>query len=268
VTFVPAHTVLGDPEAPHQALVVHGILGSGRNWRSLARTLTARHPDWRFVLADLRHHGRSGHPPPPDTLAACAADLRALGDQVGRPEVVVGHSFGGKVALEWARSAAHDPVLWILDAPPGAVRGEPSDAAHDALGVLEALRSVPVPAADRSEMRDALRARGLPEPIVAWLLTSAERSPEGWRWVFDLDAIDAMLDDYFRADLWPFLRETLLEVHLVQAGRGGRWSPEELAAASTVPAGSRVTLHTLPDAGHWLHVDDPEGTLGLIGLSL
>ena len=85
------------------AYVLHGILGSAKNWRTFGRRLAARFPSWRIVLVDLRHHGDSPHLPPPNTLAACAADLERLSAaREERPSVVIGHSFGGKVALEWA----------------------------------------------------------------------------------------------------------------------------------------------------------------------
>ena len=56
--------------------------------------------DWRAVLVDLRMHGASQDFSPPHTLAACVADLRALENSIGPFHGVIGHSFGGKVALE------------------------------------------------------------------------------------------------------------------------------------------------------------------------
>ena len=104
MSFVPAYSVVKGASATgeHVAFVLHGILGSGRNWRTFARRLAARAPAWTFVLFDLRHHGDSGAPPPPHTLDAVADDLAALAAEVGRPQVVIGHSFGGKVAACYA----------------------------------------------------------------------------------------------------------------------------------------------------------------------
>ena len=59
--FIPAHDIViapgADPTAT--AFVLHGILGSRRNWRGFVRKLAPRLPDWRFVLVDLRNHGDS-----------------------------------------------------------------------------------------------------------------------------------------------------------------------------------------------------------------
>lgn len=257
--------MVGAPDAPRVAVVLHGILGSGRNWRGLAKTLVDRHPDWRIYLPDLRNHGDAPPSSPPHTIAACAADLRAL----PTPELVVGHSFGGKVALAWARDHAEGlKAAWILDSVPGPV--SPDAGPADAKEVFRAVRSAPVPARDRQEIRAALLAAGLTSPIVAWLATSLEEGPAGWRWKYDLDGIEAMLDDYFREDFWPLLQRAAAgdapRIRLLRAGRGDRWRPDEVARLEDLALRSagRVTVDVLPRAGHWLHVDDPAGTLAAI----
>ena len=110
-----------DVTATHTALVIHGILGSRRNWQSYVRRLLDAHPEWRFVLVDLRNHGDAPAASPPHTLHACADDLRRLMDHLGlRPDVVMGHSFGGKVALAYGEQYPdHVDEIWVLDATPG-----------------------------------------------------------------------------------------------------------------------------------------------------
>ncbi|MEO0604254.1 MAG: alpha/beta hydrolase, partial [Myxococcota bacterium] len=92
---------IGDPEAPTRMWFVHGILGQGRNWRSFAQRWRAGDAARSAVLVDLRNHG--GHPPasPPHDLAACARDLQGHIAREGMPSTLVGHSFGGKVVLQW-----------------------------------------------------------------------------------------------------------------------------------------------------------------------
>lgn len=64
-----------------------------------------------MVLVDLRNHGKSvglkGLEPPHD-MANAAKDLSLLVKSQGWvwPDVVIGHSMGGKVALEYAASVA------------------------------------------------------------------------------------------------------------------------------------------------------------------
>lgn len=249
------------PEDGRVALVAHGILGMGRNWRSMARRMTRALPGWQFVLVDLRNHGESQGFTAPHTVAACAADLEQLAGQLGAVEVAVGHSFGGKVVLQWLADGAQLEQVWVLDSPPGPRPVDPQ--AVDTLGVIEAVRSVPMPAPDRDDIRVVLRDRGLPEPLIAWLLTSTRSDDQGWHWVWDLDAIDAMIRDYLELDLMPFLTAgSDVPVELVRAARSDRWRPSEVDALGG--GGVRgISLHTLSNAGHWVHVDDPLGLLAL-----
>lgn len=73
---------------------------------------------WRALLLDLRNHGKSAalNLKPPHTLAAAARDVIHLFQQAtggAAPAVLVGHSMGGKTALEVVRQLAlqHAPPL-------------------------------------------------------------------------------------------------------------------------------------------------------------
>ncbi|KAK9723506.1 hypothetical protein RND81_05G002700 [Saponaria officinalis] len=105
-------------DKPYQstAFILHGLLGSARNWRSFARNLSSylssnSSSEWRLVLVDLRNHGRSTEVQdlhPPHNLENAAADLANLVKSQGWdwPDVVIGHSLGGKVALQFVQSGS------------------------------------------------------------------------------------------------------------------------------------------------------------------
>ncbi|MCB9728601.1 MAG: alpha/beta fold hydrolase [Deltaproteobacteria bacterium] len=257
----------GRPRAT--AMLVHGILGSGANWRSFARKLVAAHPEWRVVLPDLRNHGRSRGALPPHTVAACAADLARLGRRFDvAPSVCIGHSYGGKVALAWARDHGGDHAreVWALDSPPGTGRGADESSADGVGRVLEALRRVRMPVARREDLVAALDELGLSAAVAQWMTTNLEAAPGGYRWRFDIDAIEAMVDEYLRADLWPVVEAPPvgLRVGLVIAGRGGRYDRAERLRAERA-RGPRVEVHELPGSGHWVHVDAPGPLAALLG---
>jgi esterase len=245
---------------------LHGILGQGRNWRSFARRLVDDAPGMSAVLPDLRCHGASLSEASPHTLAACADDLDALAASHGEPRVVVAHSFGGKVALEWLarRSPSAGRATVVLDSPPSALPLRSPRGPTDPLRVIPALRAIPTPAADRDALRAPLRASDIPESIVTWLLSSTRHDADGWRFTWDLDGVEALLADYFVRDYRSFLRDTHHRIVLVRAGLSDRWTDDDL----TFPAGPGVTRELLPRAGHWVHVDDPEGTFGVVRSAL
>lgn len=264
-----SHLVVEEPGALATAYVLHGVLGAGHNFRSFIKRLVVERPEWRFVLVDLRHHGRSQGLPPPNTLEACVQDLRDLAASLGsEPEVVIGHSFGGKVALAYARDYGAAPSalqeVWTLDSNPGAQEPSPD---HEVLRVLTALRSTPGPFATRDEAVRALRDdRGLSSGLAQWLTTNLERRDEAYVWRFDLDAIAELLEDYFRQDLWPYLEGSRGAPwhHLVVAERSDRWTGSMRERVRSLPREASVTLHELPDAGHWVHVDNPDGLLAML----
>lgn len=247
-------------QADRTVYLLHGILGSGRNWRSFARRWVQRRPELRVLLVDQRHHGDAPPSTAPDTLDACAADLQALEAHHGAADVVVGHSFGGKVALAW--SAQRGAPVWVLDSPPGAPSTVPSPADNDVLHIVDTLTTAPVPAPDRATLRAHLANAGIPGPIVAWLLTSAHRTADGWRFVWNLDGVQRLMRSYFTTDLWEVAMAN--HAQLVHAGRSDRWHVDELATGRAAAARGAIGWHELPTAGHWLHVDDPDGLIALL----
>lgn len=66
-------------------------------------------PSWQVLLVDLRCHGESARlptrPDGPHNLDSAAGDvLRLLGRLKLFPEVLIGHSFGGKARPLWSNS--------------------------------------------------------------------------------------------------------------------------------------------------------------------
>jgi len=261
LSFVPYHSFVGEITAPRLAFVLHGVLGSSQNWRSFTKRLSAELPEWCFVLVDTRHHGRSRPAPPPDTLEQCAIDLRALASELGRePNVVIGHSLGGKIALDYTRlfSAKLDQV-WSLDSSPGASPGA-MESDHEVVRVLRTLRGIPLPLQRREDVVPALMAAGLSKPLASWMTTSTERTADGYRWTLELDPIERLLENYFERDLWPVLERvpSRTQIHMVVAERSDRLSPSMRERARALEPAGRVQTHLVPDAGHWLHVDNPD----------
>ena len=266
------HTVQTAPGATpkHWCWLLHGILGSGQNLRLVARRLVADLPEWGFVLPDLRNHGDSHDEAPLHTVAACAADLDVLAASLGLDiRSAIGHSFGGKVALAWGASRQlHSPAerIWALDVPPGRPN-LPLALQSDVVRVVAALRGVTLPLQRRDSIVSLLTEQGFSTMMGQWMTTNLRPGDGGFVWRFDLDGIEAMLRDYADVDAWPWLEDPRRQtrVDVVRAGHAERWDDAELARFR-LPL---LHLHVLPDAGHWVHVDDPDGLHRLLvaGLS-
>ncbi len=243
-------------------LFLHGILGSGANWRTIARRLVAARPEWGALLVDLRMHGRSQGAPPPHTIDAAADDLARLAGSLELPVAgVVGHSFGGKVALALRGKLALAEV-WVLDATPGA-RQEPRDDPDSAQHVLDALRGLPRAFPDRAAFVAGLTGAGFSRALADWLAMNLEPEGSGYRLRLDLDAVGELLADYYRRDLWSALESGPGAAHLVVAVRSRALDQEDRRRAASLP----IALHTI-EAGHWLHMEAPDQLVALVSAEL
>lgn len=274
--FVPAYHRVHAPETttPRRWLwFLHGILGSGANWRSFAREFVQRHPSWGAVLVDLRKHGGSQDAPAPHTLFTAADDLRALQAVSGTgPRVVLGHSFGGKVALAFAGGGVDGlRETVVLDATPSArpdARG--SETTRQ---VIELLGALPPVFATRDAFVGRVTAAGLDLAIAQWLGMNLRPREHGPGYVLRVDqpAIHAMLRSYLDTDLWPVLErpDGTTRFTVVAGSRSpaldaaDRVRLEALAHPSD-GSPSRVRFEVVADAGHWVHVDAPAAVHALL----
>jgi pimeloyl-ACP methyl ester carboxylesterase len=253
--------------ARRTVVMLHGIYGRGRNWAAIGRALAARRPELAVALVDLRLHGDSPAFAPPHTVAACADDVRAL---IARPEgwpapadAVVGHSFGGKVALSLVADGAAPPLsqLWVVDSTPAA--GEPGGTAWRMLGIARAL---PQRVATRKEAVDGLVAAGIGPDVAAWMASNLRRDGDGLVWGLDWDAMEALLRDFFGRDLWPIVEAPPpgVALHFIKATESSRLSEDACARLEAAGrATGRVHLHRV-EGGHWVHTDNPDALTSLL----
>jgi len=90
------------PEFPqHTIVLLHGFGGQANQWRYQLQRYSVEN---RVVALDLRGHGRSDHPSVGYSMSQILEDLRIALDvlAVNVPFMLVGHSFGGAVAAEFA----------------------------------------------------------------------------------------------------------------------------------------------------------------------
>lgn len=222
---------------------LHGIGGHGLRFRPLAERLV---PRYRILAFDLRGHGHSPWEPPWDFethVADLLAGMRALG--VERC-AWVGHSFGGRVALEVAaRRPEHVERLALLDpaliVPPPIALEYAEEARPDAgyASMEEALAAVREQTGISSDDGVALLAEDQREHLVR----GADGRLRARRCVSAVvTAFSEMAKPAPNFSLWP--RKTLIvrgaESHVV---------PEELVHYVRAGAGDTVEIVTVP-GGH------------------
>ena len=274
-SLVAAPTVTAEHPPTRWLLFLHGILGSGPNWRTFAKQIVAARPEWGAVLVDLRLHGESQQGfSPPHTLAAAAADVQELimtleleaACRGGSVRGVLGHSFGGKVALELARQRNGNlDQLFIIDSTPSArPDGRGSESTRH---IVELLTHLPDEFPDRAAFTAWIEAQGVSRPTAMWLAMNVRPLPQTTRFAFrvDITGIRELLGDYFRVDLWGLLEhppaEAPMQTHLIVGGRSGVVDQADREHATRCP---KTTLDVIEEADHWVHVDAPDALRALV----
>jgi len=246
--------------------LLHGIFGSGRNWGSVARRLVRARPEWGVVLVDLREHGASEGFPPPHTVDACAADLAVLAASTGRPvDALLGHSFGGKVALAFVDGGGAPAQLWVVDSTPDTGR-----AGGTAWQMLERVKGLPDHFGSRDELVDRLGEVGISQPVARWMATNLQGDPtQGYRWRFNLAAIEELLLDFFTRDLWNVLESPPqgTEIHLIRALQSSVLSDAAIGRIQGMEGKGTVFLHPV-EGGHWVNADNPDALHDLLTAGL
>ena len=265
-----AHDIMtsrsADPD--RYMLFLHGILGTRANWRAIARRFVDARPEWGAVLVDLREHGESLGLSGPHSVRTAAADVAELEASLPvRTAGALGHSFGGKVVLEWLRSrGGRLTEAWTIDSSPSPhVENRDTSATATVIRTLEAL---PRQWASRDAFVSALVGAGQPPPIAQWLAMNLQRTGSGERsFGPDLGVVRALIEDYARTDSWDVL-EALPQGCTLDVVIGGR---SEVFSASDrerveqlADQNSNISVHVIEPAGHWVHVDATDALLALL----
>lgn len=242
-------------------VMLHGIYGRGRNWQAVARAIVASRPDVACWLVDLPHHGASGPGRHGDTVHGLARDVIDWTVAAQVPlRVLLGHSYGGKVALAMAERLRGTPLqVWVIDSTPDVKA--PSGSAWD---MLQAVRSMPDRFASREDAQSGLQARGYDLAVAQWMTTNLVREGDAFRWHLDFDAMERLLHDFFTTGTWPVIEspDARHEIHILKATRSNAIAPDTLARI-TAATGPRVHLHER-EGGHWIHAERPDVLTALL----
>ncbi len=256
--FLPHFSTVQSDAAPPPSrwlVVLHGIYGRGGNWRRVARALITMRPAWGVLLVDLRMHGRSMDAPPPHTMAACASDVLSLIEAQAREgrqvSSIMGHSFGGKVALQVFSQRAALDSLWLIDSSPSERLGAMSDPANTVVSVLRMLQGLPEHFDQREVFVREVLQQGFSMPLAEWLAMNLELEGGHYRMTLDPNAMESLLTDYFSMDLWGGVEKSTRPIHVAIATTGSAISTMDRKRFQLSP---KVCVHDV-EGGHWLHVD-------------
>ena len=227
-------------------ILLHGLFGSGNNLGALARALQDR---FTVHSVDLPNHGRSEwlEEAGLEAMADCLAQWMMHHGLNGAR--LVGHSLGGKVAMQLALSRPrHVAALVVADIAPV---GYPPH--HD--DVFAALDAVAAGSCQsRQEAARMMAEHVTEEEVNQFLLASLQRGPDGfYRWRFNLDGIKR---GYGAVRAEPEAAAPYQGPVLFIKGGESDYIREE-HRTHILRLFPQAGMKIMPGCGHWLHAQRP-----------
>lgn len=236
-------------------IILHGLFGSGDNWRSVAKGLSER---FRVHCLDLPNHGQS---PWTDQLDYPSM-AKAVRDWIRENDInsarLIGHSMGGKTAMQLALNGDSDWLqqLVIVDIAPRDYPPHHQD-------IFEALEGIDLAAhSDRRSVEQALMDGGVRNlGIRQFLLKSLYRNEAGeLAWRFNLALLKS---DYQGIATTPDFGQPYDGPTLFIKGMDSDYigRDDQPAIEERFP---NAQAKLIEGAGHWPHAEKPRAFMRIL----
>lgn len=243
-----------------QAVVIlHGLYGMSDNWLSIAKKLES---NFQVFLLDLRNHGKS--PMSPFHSYDCMSEdlLTFFEDKNLSSAYLLGHSMGGKLAMNFA---AHFPEkikkLIIVDISP---KTYPLENKNRELTqhkkICETLLSIPLNKIKTRQEAFLLMEEGIKSAQVrSFLLKNLYRKENGsFDWRINLPVLYAYLPKImsgFEHLAEPF-RSLPFEVLFIKGEQSNYIQDDDIQWINE--NFNKVKVENITKASHWVHADQSE----------
>lgn len=238
------HVHVHGPATGRPVLALHGVTGHAQRWAVLSATL----PDVRLIAVDLRGHGRSPWTPP-WSFEQHVADAVAVLDAHGLDRVpVLGHSFGGAIAVHLSRLApSRVERLVLLDPAIGLDPQDMLETAEESRADLS-FTSLAEARADRAQRWEGIAGELVDAELAAHLVLHGDR----FRYRLCQSAVVAAWAEMARPAITPPAGTPTL---LLPAAKADYVDPAWVAALRS-ELGNSLTVAEI-DSGHMLLLERP-----------
>ena len=227
-------------------IILHGLFGSSDNWYTLAKVFAER---FTVYLVDQRNHGQSPQSVEFDYKLLTEDLEEFIREQAIQKPVIMGHSMGGKAAMNFAiKYPGQLSKLIVVDIVPKAY-----PVHHDA--ILDGLKAIPLTGLGSRNEADKILSDYVPEPAVRqFLLKNLSRKNEGgFEWKINLEAIDRNIEQMGVGMIFsgkydgPSL--------FVKGKKSNYYGDDDEALIKTIfPKAEFAAL----DTGHWVQAESPD----------
>lgn len=244
---------LGNPTS-QPLLILHGVFGSLDNWLTLGRQFSEH---YRVFLIDQRNHGRSPHDSKMN-YTILAEDLHNFIEehQLKNP-LLIGHSMGGKVVMQYALTYPNTfEKMVVVDISPRKY----NISHHEA--ILNGLKAIDVEKLkSRNDADETLGQYIDEEGVRMFLLKNLARSKEGFEWKMNLSALEKSITKIGGAVTKNKNINTAVDYNekstLFINGGQSRYIQEK-DIPNITKYFPNAHIHTIHDAGHWVHAQAPK----------
>lgn len=228
-------------------IILHGLFGSLQNWASITSRLAK---DFQVFAVDQRNHGSSPHSFEMDYRLMAEDVLRLMQNHDFEDAFIMGHSMGGKTAMQLA--LLHPSVVKRLIVVDIAPRAYPPRHFKAIIG----MRTLDLSQFQTRSQMDAALAAAIPDPGTrGFLLKNVARTASGqFEWRIGLEQIQRNYSKLTEA-LGPapaFARPTLF----IRGETSDFLFETDLEFIRTLFPLAR--FETIPGAGHLVHVENPD----------
>ncbi|WP_042010176.1 alpha/beta fold hydrolase [Aeromonas fluvialis] len=227
-------------------ILIHGLFGSLDNLGLLARPLSEQ---YRVISVDLRNHGASFHSSEM-SYPAQAVDILTLMDRLEIADAtLIGHSMGGKVAMQVAKLApTRVSRLTVADMAPVAYPHSRHRNVFAGLNATLATRPQ-----SRSDAERILAEHIEIAGVRQFLLKSFAKGEAGWGWRFNVPALE---QNYANIMGWPEDdRRFEGPVLFIKGGDSDYMQPQY--SETTLSQFPATKVRVIAGTGHWLHAEKP-----------
>lgn len=243
-------------------VIVHGLYGSSDNWLTVGKKLAAH---YKVYLVDQRNHGRSPNSEAHD-YQVLKNDLAEFFDQQGiEKAILMGHSMGGKTAMSFAADYPERiEKLIVVDIAPKdyfLLNDESQYYLHN--NILRAMLEIDFSRIEsRKQIEDFLNERIDSTQIVQFLLKSISRNKDTtqFEWRLNVPVLYDNLDEIIKGvnahwfdDRLPIKNYPVL---FIKGVNSNYILPEDFSSIHRIYPDAEIS--EIPDAGHWLHAEQPQ----------
>jgi pimeloyl-ACP methyl ester carboxylesterase len=249
-------------------IILHGLYGCSDNWLTVSGKLSEK---YEVFVPDMRNHGKSPHDPTHSYEAMSADILEFMDDGHLDKCVLLGHSMGGKVALSVAAIAPERIKCLIIDdiAPVDYSRlPDYSPQLTEHLNIVNTLLSTDTGSFSSLHEIERVWSANIGDPAVRRFLLKNVRRDGNRRLYLRINIpaianhLPHLLNGTERFNPATGLRIENIPVLFLKGERSPYIQPSMFPVIRQIIPKAEIV--TIPDAGHWLHVEQPERVLNEI----